>query len=89
MQAALLLAPPSVCSEEGARGGFCQQPICTACLPTRLLSQAPTFLSEAAGEPFSRRWEVFYGWTGLCLGADMRQSPGAEGPLSASFQCSP
>lgn len=38
VQAGLLLAPPSEYSEEGARGGCCQQPICPTCLPTRLVS---------------------------------------------------
>lgn len=55
VRADLLLTPPSEYSEEGAREGCCQQPICAACLPTRLVSQAPTSLSKAAGEPFSQK----------------------------------
>lgn len=55
VRAGLLLAPPSEYSEEGARGGCCQQPICAVCLPTRLVSQAPTSLRRAAGEPFSQK----------------------------------
>lgn len=83
MRAGLLLAPPPEYSEEGARGGCCLQPICAACLRTRLVSQAPTSLSEDAGEPFSQEVEVPYGWSWSYVGADPRWSPGTNGPLSA------
>lgn len=70
MQAGLPLALSSEYSEEGARGGCCQQPICPACLPTRLVSWAPTSLSEAAGKPFSQEVGCAL-WMNLALlGAD-------------------
>jgi hypothetical protein len=53
--AGLMLSPPSQDSEEGTRGGCCQQPICTPCLPANQACEpSASFLSETSGEPFSQ-----------------------------------